>query len=149
MRIDPGDGVEDQSAGFHDDVLLLDRAVPWHCQLLGDTCASEGHVQEIIAGLEFELGRTAFRTGKQWQLAVGAGRRMEDPPGQAMPERFAVLCQCRFHPDGPADRRGRAIGICRCIFCQARQSDFGIAGVAEGILSAGSGRWRQQCQGRE
>jgi hypothetical protein len=57
--------------------LLLDRAVPWHRQLLGDACASEGHMDEIIAGLELELCRTAFRTGKQRQLAVCARNRVE------------------------------------------------------------------------
>jgi hypothetical protein len=34
-------------------------------------------VDEIVARFEFELCRSAFRTGKQRQLAIGARRRMK------------------------------------------------------------------------
>jgi hypothetical protein len=99
------------------DVLLLERAVPWHRQLLGDACPSEGHVEEIVARLELELCRTAFRTGKQRQLAVGARRRMETSArsGRALSgSPFSVSAASIL--DAPPMTAPRHRRICRCIF---------------------------------
>ncbi len=138
-RVDTGHRIEHQAAGFHDDVLGLDRSVAGHGEFLRHPGATEGDMEEIVARLEFELSRAAFGGGEQRQFAFGIGSRMEDAPAQSVFQGLAGLGQGRLHPHGPADGGGIAGLGRRRIFGQSRQGDFRIGSLGKGVLRACQG----------
>ncbi|MEY9769587.1 hypothetical protein ABIA14_001864 [Sinorhizobium fredii] len=98
-HIAAGDGVQHDTAGIQHQDLFVQGALLGHANFAGGRRATEGDVDEILAGHEIEGRGAAFRGGQQRQFPVATGDGAEDPPGQARLERLAVFRQkgLEFH----------------------------------------------------
>ena len=91
--------IQHDAAGIKNQHLLFHRAGIRHPDLAGRASTPEGDIDEIFPRNELKRARAAFRGRHQRQLAIGAGNGAENPPGQALFDRLALLGQMRLERD--------------------------------------------------